>query len=205
MAFELDLPLSPNRIVMKLFTSLSMGAVCALVACATGSAAAAESTAFVPPAHMVENWSLFADQLVTGRIRKVDPWKKHERFAPCVADANVCQLLAQHLLVLTVDVAKSGRGDVLWAVSVPDDQQPKVGHYVQFTLPTTAKELGAGVYDKAGKLVTQPCKWGKADGGAMASEGVVCAKWNYSQLKFLADAPAQPAAATPSAPAASRP
>ena len=200
MAFELGLPTSPNRIVMKFFKSLSIGTACALVACATGSAGAAETAPFSPPAHMAENWSLFADQVVTGRIRKVDPWKKHERFAPCVADANVCQLLAQHLLVLTVDVAKSGRGDVLWAVSVPDDQQPKIGQYIQFTLPTTAQELGAGVYDRAGKLVTQPCKWSKAEGDTQAREGVVCAKWNYSQLKFLADVPAQPAAAAASRP-----
>lgn len=160
---------------------------------------------------MAENWSQFADQVAVGRIRKVDPWKKHESFAPCIADANVCQLLSQHLLVLIVDVAKTDRGDVQWAVSVPDDQQPKVGQYIQFTLPTTAKELGAGVYDRGGRLVTQPCKWGKADGGkadgdTKAGEGVVCPKWHYSQLKFLAAAPAQPAAPTTSAAsAASRP
>lgn len=190
---------------MKSFQSLSIGAACAMVVFSTGSAVAADSGAFTPPAHMAEHWSQFADQAAVGRIRKVDRWKKHESFAPCVADANVCQLLSEHLLVLIVDVAKSDRGDVLWAVSVPDDQQPKVGQYIQFTLPSTAKELGAGAYDRAGKLVTLPCKWGKADGEAKGGEGVVCAKWSYSQLKFLADAPAQAAGATPPASAASRP
>lgn len=186
---------------MKLFNPLSIGVALSLVACTAG---AAESAPFTPPAHMVENWSLFADQVVTGRIRKIDPWKKHERFAPCVADANVCQLLAQHLLVLTMDVAKSDQGDVQWIVSVPDDQQAKVGHYVQFTLPTTAKELGAGVYDPTGKLVTLPCKWGKAD-DTKSGEGVVCANWNYSQLKFLAGTSTRPAASVQPKAGASQP
>lgn len=184
---------------------LSIGAACALTVCATGTARAADSGAFTPPAHMADNWAQFADQTAVGRIRKVDRWKKHERFAPCIADANVCQLLSQHLLVLIVDVAKSDRGDVLWAVSVPDAQQPKVGQYIQFTLPTTAKELGAGVYDRDSNLVTLSCKWGRADGGVKASEGVVCDKWNYSQLKFLAGAPVPPLAATPPASTASNP
>lgn len=184
-------------------TSLSIGAACALMLCASGVAHAADAGAFEPPAHMADNWSQLADQVAVGRIRKVDPWKKHERFAPCVADANVCQLLAQHLLVLIVDVAKSPRGDVQWAVSVPDEQQPKVGQYVQFTLPSTAKELAGGAYDRGGKLMVLPCKWGQADGGVKGDEGVVCPKWNYSQLKYLARSAGQPPALAPTASAAS--
>lgn len=142
---------------------------------------------------MVQTWSTLADQTVVGRVRKIELWKKYERFAPCHADANVCQLLAQHLLVLTLDVAKSPEGEVMWLVSIPDDQRPKVGYFVQFTLPTTAKELGAGVYTQDSKLVTPTCRWGKLQ-AEQAVEGVICDKWNYGQMDYFSTqkAPAQP-------------
>lgn len=147
--------------------------------------AADEALPFTPPANMVQKWASLADQNVVGRVRKIEPWKKYERFAPCDADPKVCQLIEQHLLVLTLDVAKSPDGDVMWLVSIPDDQRPKVGYYVQFTLPTTAKELGAGAYGKDTKLIVPKCKWGKVDLDKPV-EGVICDKWNYQQMPYFA-------------------
>lgn len=193
-----------NRFIPSLIASAAFLSALMLAA---GPARAADKPSFVPPAIMVKNWAKFSDQQATGRIREVSPWSRHANFSPCTADATLCKMITDNLSILTVDVAKADGETIVWLVSVPSEAGPKVGYHVQFTFPTEPKGLGAGVYDKTGRLVFVPkCKWGKDESLAQSSpgsEGVLCEKWRYGQLPYFKAA--QPAAASASMPAAAEP
>lgn len=194
---------------MNRLTFLTAATLLTLMAGQAGAAdkRAADKPSFVPPAAMVQSWAKFSDQAATGRIKEISSWKKHEKFAPCTADATLCKMITDQLSVLTVEVAKADGGTIVWLVSVPTEQNPKVGSYIKFTFPTEPMGLGAGVYDQNSRMVVVPkCSWGKDDSVATPSEGVLCPQWRYGQLpyfKVAAAAATVPASAPAAAPAAS--
>lgn len=196
-----------NRFLTKRLPLAAL--LCLIVGQASAADKPAEQPSFVPPPAMVKNWTKFSNQSAVGRIKEISPWKKHSKFAPCTADATLCKMITDSLAILTVEVAKADGATITWLVSVPTDQDPKVGQHVSFTFPFEPQGLAAGVYDKNSRLVmVSKCTWGKDDSVAQASTGVLCPQWRYGQLPYFqaaAPAPAEQASAPAPAPAASQP
>jgi hypothetical protein len=134
---------------------------------------------------MADNWAMFAGQKVSARIKKLEPWALYESLNPCTFDANFCVIVRDKLQVATVQLAKSPDYELTWVVTVPKEQYLKIGEIVELILPKNPTDLADMVLDNVGKIVTPKCKWGQVVNGG-DFEGVVCDRWNYSDLKFVA-------------------
>ncbi|MGC4060858.1 MAG: hypothetical protein QM749_08400 [Aquabacterium sp.] len=140
---------------------------------------------FVVPQHMADNWSMFAGVRVSARIKKLEPWALYESLNPCTFDEKFCVIVRDKLQVATVQMAKSPGYELTWVVTVPKEQYLKIGEIVELILPKAPTELADMVLDDVGKIVTPKCKWSQVVNGG-DFEGVVCDRWNYSDLKFVA-------------------
>ena len=172
---------------------LSAAVVAAATLASAGAAVAAEPAktlakgAYVVPQYMADNWANFAGVTVSGRIKKLEPWALYESLNPCTFDEKFCVIVRSKLLVATVQLAKSPDYELTWVVTVPKEQYLKIGEIVQLILPKTPTDLADMVLDNVGKIVTPPdCKWGQVVNGGNF-EGVVCGRWNYADLKFVAE------------------
>lgn len=176
----------------KLLFSAFAVAASAISAVISTSAVAAEPAktlakgSFVVPQHMADNWAMFAGAKVSARIKKLEPWALYESLNPCTFDEKFCVIVRDKLQVATVQLAKSPEYELSWVVTVPKEQYLKIGEIVQLILPKTPTDLADMVLDDVGKIVTPKCKWGQVVNGG-DFEGVICDRWNYSDLKFVAE------------------